>query len=73
MWQIITSGKSATQFAKLNNYGMNIKIIGSEIGQASTLKMLRSSYTKGVSALFLNHFTLLIRWILTMNSLNVLN
>ena len=49
--QIITSGKSATQFAKLNNYGMNIKIIGSEIGQASTLKMLRSSYTKGVSAL----------------------
>ncbi len=49
--QIITSGNSATQFAKLNNYGLNIKIIGSEIGQASTLKMLRSSYTKGVSAL----------------------
>jgi 3-hydroxyisobutyrate dehydrogenase-like beta-hydroxyacid dehydrogenase len=49
--QIITSGKSATQFAKLKDYGMNIKIIGSEIGQASTLKMLRSSYTKGISAL----------------------
>jgi len=49
--QIITSGKSAKQFAKLNNYGLNIKIIGSEIGQASTLKMLRSSYTKGISAL----------------------
>ncbi len=49
--QIITSGNSANQFAKLNSYGMNIKIIGSEIGQASTLKMLRSSYTKGVSAI----------------------
>ncbi len=49
--QIITSGNSACQFAKLNSYGMNIKIIGSEIGQASTLKMLRSSYTKGVSAI----------------------
>lgn len=48
---ILASGNSAQQFAELNNYGMNIKVIGSEIGKASTLKMLRSSYTKGVSAL----------------------
>lgn len=49
--QIIVSGDYANQFTKLNNYGMNIKVIGPNIGQASTLKMLRSSYTKGVSAL----------------------
>jgi 3-hydroxyisobutyrate dehydrogenase-like beta-hydroxyacid dehydrogenase len=30
---------------------MNIEVIGSETGQASGLKMLRSAYTKGVSAL----------------------
>lgn len=48
---IISSGNSAGYFAQLNNYGLRIKVIGTEIGQASTLKMLRSSYTKGVSAL----------------------
>lgn len=49
--QIIVSGNSAEQFSKLNAYGLNIKVIGPHIGQASALKMLRSSYTKGVSAL----------------------
>lgn len=49
--QIIASGNSAEEFSKLNNYGLNIKVIGPNIGQASALKMLRSSYTKGVSAL----------------------
>lgn len=48
---IITSGPYADEFAKLNNYGMNITVIGSEIGQASAVKMLRSSFTKGLSAL----------------------
>lgn len=49
---IITSGEYAETFAELNNYGMNIEVIGPETGQASGLKMLRSAYTKGVSALF---------------------
>jgi 3-hydroxyisobutyrate dehydrogenase-like beta-hydroxyacid dehydrogenase len=49
--QIIASGRFADEFAKLNNYGMNITVIGSEIGQASGVKMLRSSFTKGISAL----------------------
>lgn len=48
---IISSGNSAPYFARLNDYGLRIKVISTEIGQASTLKMLRSSYTKGVSAL----------------------
>lgn len=49
--QIIASGRFAHEFTRLNNYGMNIDVIGTEIGQASALKMLRSSFTKGISAL----------------------
>jgi 3-hydroxyisobutyrate dehydrogenase-like beta-hydroxyacid dehydrogenase len=48
---IIASGEFAADFAELNQYGMNIEVIGTEPGQASGLKMLRSAYTKGVSAL----------------------
>lgn len=49
--QIITCGESAHDFAVLNGYGLNIKIMGNKIGNCSQIKMLRSSYTKGVSAL----------------------
>ena len=48
---ILVSGPCANQFAELNHYGMNINVIGSEIGQASAIKLLRSSFTKGISAL----------------------
>jgi len=48
---ILVSGPFANQFAELNRYGMNINVIGSEIGQASAIKLLRSSFTKGISAL----------------------
>jgi len=48
---IIASGEFAEDFAELNQYGMNIEVIGTEPGQASGLKMLRSAYTKAVSAL----------------------
>jgi len=48
---VLASGHYAGQFAELNRYGMNITVIGDEIGQASAVKMLRSSFTKGSSAL----------------------
>lgn len=48
---IIVSGPYANNFTKLNEYGMNITVIGNEEGQASAVKMLRSSFTKGLSAL----------------------
>lgn len=48
---ILASGQHAGQFAELNQYGMNISVIGTGIGQASAIKMLRSSFTKGISAL----------------------
>lgn len=35
---------------------MNINIVGADLGQASALKMLRSVYTKGVSALLSESF-----------------
>lgn len=51
--QIIASGTYAKQFSNLNQYGLNIKVISPHLGKAKALKMLRSSYTKGVSALLL--------------------
>lgn len=49
--EIIASGSQATQFSILNRYGLNIKVISPDTGKAKALKMLRSYYTKGVSAL----------------------
>jgi 3-hydroxyisobutyrate dehydrogenase-like beta-hydroxyacid dehydrogenase len=49
--QIIASGSQAQGFSKLNEYGLNIKALYSPLGHSKALKMLRSSYTKGVSAL----------------------
>lgn len=48
---ILVSGPFSKQFAELNQYGMNISVIGSEIGRASAIKLFRSSFTKGISAL----------------------
>jgi len=48
---IIASGEYAVQFSMLNEYGLNIRVLNHDIGRAKTLKMLRSYYTKGVSAL----------------------
>lgn len=54
--QIIASGEHASKFARLNDFGLRINIVGTEIGQASAIKMLRSSYTKGLSALLWETF-----------------
>lgn len=47
---IIVSGPYSDKFAELNRYGMNISKVGDEVGQASAVKLLRSSFTKGISA-----------------------
>jgi 3-hydroxyisobutyrate dehydrogenase-like beta-hydroxyacid dehydrogenase len=49
--KIIASGTSAEEILNLNQHGMNITSVGQEAGDASTIKLLRSAYTKGVSAL----------------------
>jgi 3-hydroxyisobutyrate dehydrogenase-like beta-hydroxyacid dehydrogenase len=51
--KVIAAGRYAEDFAELNSYGMNISVVGHENGQASGIKLLRSAYTKGVSALLI--------------------
>jgi len=53
---VIASGPCAQEFAKIKTYGLNVEVVGTDTGQASALKMLRSTYTKGVSALLFETF-----------------
>lgn len=51
------SGKDAAQFAILNDYGLDVRVIGEEIGQASGLKMCYAALTKGTSAVMIELLT----------------
>jgi len=51
---IVVSGSQAAALASmLNGYGMQITVIGSEPGQASALKVIRSIFTKGLESVLL--------------------
>ena len=45
------SGEHAAEFARLRDYGLDVRVIGEAIGQASGLKMCYGALTKGVTAL----------------------
>jgi 3-hydroxyisobutyrate dehydrogenase-like beta-hydroxyacid dehydrogenase len=45
------SGADASEFLELSKFGLDIHVIGDEIGQASGLKMVYAASTKGNSAL----------------------
>jgi len=45
------SGPDTDQFATLNDFGLNIEILGDRIGQASAFKMMYAGMTKGISSL----------------------
>jgi 3-hydroxyisobutyrate dehydrogenase-like beta-hydroxyacid dehydrogenase len=49
--KILVSGENSEKIAILNNYGLNVSVISQKIGDASTIKMLRSIYTKGITAI----------------------
>ena len=50
----LISGKKADELAlSLNQWGMDIRSLGSKVGLASTIKMIRSVYTKGLEAIVL--------------------
>ncbi len=49
--RIYASGKQAVEFQQLRNYGLDIRVIGDEIGQASGLKMSYAALTKGLTAI----------------------
>ena len=46
-----TSGPDLSLFSDLNNYGLDVRAIGAEIGLASAIKMCYASLTKGLTAL----------------------
>ncbi|MDZ8187034.1 MAG: DUF1932 domain-containing protein [Nostoc sp. ChiSLP02] len=49
--RIYASGKHALQLQQLRDYGLDIRAIGDEIGQASGLKMCYAALTKGLTAI----------------------
>lgn len=46
-----TSGPAAREVTELASYGLDIRVVGDEIGQASGLKMCYGALTKGLQAL----------------------
>ena len=53
---IFVSGEHWDKITVLNNHGLNIKVISQKIADASTIKMLRSMYTKGITAILYEAF-----------------
>ena len=54
---ILVAGPSAAEWAsKLHSVGFNIQCVGEQVGAASTTKMLRSVFTKGLEALVVETF-----------------
>jgi L-threonate 2-dehydrogenase len=49
--RLYVSGPAAEQFALLKEYGLDVRVIGPRVGQASGLKMCYASLTKGLTAL----------------------
>ena len=45
------SGSNLNTFSELNNYGLDVRTLGEEIGLASAIKMCYASLTKGLTAL----------------------
>jgi len=48
---VYTSGEHATEFAALRDHGLEVRVVGPRIGQASGLKMCYAAITKGLVAL----------------------
>lgn len=55
---IYVSGENAEELEVLNDYGLNIHIVSENIEDSAYIKMLRSIYTKGVTALLYEVFGL---------------
>ena len=49
---IYASGEHAGELERLRDYGLDIRVVGPEVGQASGLKMTYAASTKGATALF---------------------
>lgn len=49
--RLYASGSGAERLAALNEYGLDVRVIGPQVGRASGLKMCYASLTKGLTAL----------------------
>jgi 3-hydroxyisobutyrate dehydrogenase-like beta-hydroxyacid dehydrogenase len=49
--RIFTSGPGAAEFAALGEFGLDIRVLDGDVGQASGLKMCYAAMTKGMQAL----------------------
>ena len=49
--RLYASGRYAAEFAELAEYGLDVRVMGDQIGQASGIKMCYASLTKGLTAL----------------------
>ena len=49
--RIFTSGPGSTEFAALTDFGLDIRVLDGDVGQASGLKMCYAAMTKGLQAL----------------------
>jgi 3-hydroxyisobutyrate dehydrogenase-like beta-hydroxyacid dehydrogenase len=49
--RIFTSGPGSAEFAALGTFGLDIRVLDGDVGQASGLKMCYAAMTKGVQAL----------------------
>jgi 3-hydroxyisobutyrate dehydrogenase-like beta-hydroxyacid dehydrogenase len=48
---LYASGKEASRFATLNDYGLVVRVLGETLGDASALKMSYAGITKGFTAI----------------------
>lgn len=55
---IYVSGENANKLEALNDYGLNINVISENVEDSAYIKMLRSIYTKGATALLYEVFSL---------------
>ncbi|HYU20493.1 MAG TPA: DUF1932 domain-containing protein [Chloroflexota bacterium] len=49
--RVYASGEAAAELQELASYGLDIRVLGGDVGQASALKMCYASLTKGLTAL----------------------
>ena len=54
--RIYTSGPHAQEFAQLNQFGLDVRILGPEEGKAKAIKICYATLTKGTQALFTESF-----------------
>jgi hypothetical protein len=59
MTRFYASGPDAEAFARLGDFGLDVRVVGDRPGQASALKMCYAALTKGTTALMTQHHAMI--------------